>query len=334
MRREAVQRGREVHRANVDTGVLKVHEPGDDTVLHERVAEREVPVRDLPRQRGVDGSRELARAVHCAVKKPRLRDVEARVFDRLPDVVDERMDAFEVALEPRRPVVEVAELSQNGVKPCERGGSRLEVRAAVLWQRLALDAREEDRRSAIHETERVCIRARDRSRHPEGQLGESEPCEQLMLETPMGEVGDVRIDLEDVFPGGAADEEGRVLVALARRCDSARTRKAPSVEDRVEVAGRIHGCVPLSMRLRSSVSSWNVECSMSKSPRRHVARSSRIALGSAPRFMTTWAEMTFIPLVIVHTWRSWMSTTPLHARTCSRRLSTSTSRGVASRSTS
>src|SRR5947209_12365369 len=33
-------------------------------------------------------------------------------------------------------------------------------------------------------------------------------------------------------------------------------------------------------------------------------------LGSAPRCMTTWAEITLTPLVIVQTWRSWMSSTP------------------------
>src|SRR5438309_1749691 len=73
---------------------------------------------------------------------------------------------------------------------------------------------------------------------------------------------------------------------------------------------------------------------MSKSPRRHVARSSSTALGFAPRWTTTCAEITFTPLVIVHTCRSWMSITPLHASTCSRKVSTSTLRGVASRRTS
>src|SRR5437762_3802514 len=92
MRREAVQGRCEVDRTHVDPGVFEVHEPADDSILHEGVGEREVPVNDLPRQRGIRRSRELARALQSAVKQRRLRRVEARVFDSPVDVIYEWMD--------------------------------------------------------------------------------------------------------------------------------------------------------------------------------------------------------------------------------------------------
>src|SRR5213083_2510693 len=66
---------------------------------------------------------------------------------------------------------------------------------------------------------------------------------------------------------------------------------------------------------------------MSKSPRKQLSSSSSTAFASAPAWTTTCAERTFIPLVIVHTCRSWISLTPVHASTCLRSTSRSTRRG-------
>jgi hypothetical protein len=129
--------------------MFEVHEPGDDSILHEGVAKREVPVGDLPRQRGIHRRRELARAIQCAVKQRRLRRVEARVLDRLGDVIYQWMDTSKVALEPGRTMAKVVELGHDGIEPSERGGSRPDICAAVLWQCFAFDTPEESRRSAI-----------------------------------------------------------------------------------------------------------------------------------------------------------------------------------------
>ena len=61
-----------------------------------------------------------------------------------------------------------------------------------------------------------------------------------------------------------------------------------------------------SKRRRSDVSSWNVECSMSKSSDRQRAQVvEHVTAGSAPSARMTCAETTFIPDVIVQAWRSW-----------------------------
>lgn len=54
-----------------------------------------------------------------------------------------------------------------------------------------------------------------------------------------------------------------------------------------EAAQVVHRCVGSSIRLRSNGSSWNVLCSMSKSPDRHSPRQSSTCVGSALGLSTT-----------------------------------------------
>lgn len=63
---------------------------------------------------------------------------------------------------------------------------------------------------------------------------------------------------------------------------------------------RVQAWLRSSRRRRSTVSSWNVECSMSKSSARHSESASRAVAGSAPSSSTTCADTTFMPEVIVH----------------------------------
>ena len=63
-----------------------------------------------------------------------------------------------------------------------------------------------------------------------------------------------------------------------------------TVMPRAALTLAVHAWLRSSSRRRSAVSSWKVECSMSKSSDRHAHSASSVAAGSAPSARMTWAE--------------------------------------------
>jgi len=252
--------------------VLEVEETRDPSVSHECVAEREVAVRDLLRERRVDQRRELGAPLETAAKGVPAVPLEPGLRDRLVEIVGERMNAGEVALEDRRAMRELAQRGERDVELRERGGGPGQVRPAVLRERLAGYAREEHREAPVDDPQGVAVVAWQGARHGEGELGGGELLQELVLEALACRIDDVGVHAENELPAGARYEERRVLVAALGLRRDPWPREAPGVEDRFDSGGRIHGCEPRSRRLRSSVSSWKVECSMSKLEERHRQR--------------------------------------------------------------
>src|SRR5450759_86855 len=78
-----------------------------------------------------------------------------------------------------------------------------------------------------------------------------------------------------------------------------RDRMVRAVREPQELDLAAHAWLPSSNRRRSDVSSWKVECSMSKWSERQAHRASSVVAASAPSARMTCAETTFMPEVIV-----------------------------------
>ena len=262
-------------------------------------------MRDLLRKRRVERHGQLRRPLETGAERIRSVWRECRLPHRLLQVVDERMNAGDIPVEDRRPMIESVERRKRHIELRESGGCAAKVRSAVFPERFARYPCEQGSEATVDNAERVAVVAGHRPRDGEAEFGRRELLQELVFEALLRRLDDVRVDPQNKVSGVARHEVRRVLVPTLGLHHEARPWKSPGIEDRVDVAGRLlHGCVPLSRRFRSSVSSWKVECSMSKSPRRQVSRSSSTTPGSAPRCITTCAEITFMPLVMVHTCRS------------------------------
>lgn len=196
-------------------------------VSREDVAEREVAVDQLARQRRVCGLR-LGRACQQATRRRSQHRLE------LPEMGDRRMHGLEVAGERRRGAIRAVDRAERHVQRRERRSCTRHTLDLVVAEMDTGDAREESGMARRVHVQRHGVGARGRQRQwdPERQIGVDEAAQDLVLETDARDA-QVRVQPQHVLAGFAAHEEGVVADTGCGANDRSRSWQVPLIQDGV-----------------------------------------------------------------------------------------------------